>query len=467
MKFKANKFTINPDKPYAEDKLDRKREVDNLSVLLRNISTPIVLSINGSWGSGKTTFVELLEFSLRSDGCNTIYFNAWETDFATDPLLAFLGEMNTAITTLLAGDQEKSRAWEIAKNAGTHIAKRSIPVALKLATVGLIDTEKIVEEEAAKLAEELGKDLVEEYSRDKDKINRFKEGVTKVLERDDGKTTELYIFVDELDRCRPTYAIELLERIKHLLDIEGLVFILALDKQQLAHSVKAVYGSDFDATGYLRRFVDFDYSLRHAELDNFIDKQYATFNFQEFFDARSTHNVLRHDAKILKNVFKMLAKWKELSLRDVEQLFARVNLVILSTAENHYLYPSLLAFLIFTREHEPAYYREYIQESNTPDKMIDLLHSLLPEDERLESGECRLVEAFLIAAKASRSSNLASNIIDKHNKRLEDTATPKNLHDYSEHVMQLVQRPGDIGREVSLSSIVQRIELNAQFTFAD
>ena len=74
-------------------------------------------------------------------------------------------------------------------------------------------------------------------------------------------TGKVIILVDELDRCRPIYAIELLERVKHLFDTEGIVFVLGVDRKQLSHSVKALYGATFDAAGYLRRFIDIDYKL--------------------------------------------------------------------------------------------------------------------------------------------------------------------------------------------------------------
>ena len=60
-------------------------------------------------------------------------------------------------------------------------------------------------------------------------IAEFKISLKKALNENDNATENLFVFIDELDRCRPTYAIELLERIKHLLDIDGLVFILAMD----------------------------------------------------------------------------------------------------------------------------------------------------------------------------------------------------------------------------------------------
>ncbi|QDE47832.1 hypothetical protein EIN43_17235 [Enterobacter hormaechei] len=64
-----------------------------------------------------------------------------------------------------------------------------------------------------------------------------------------------FIFIDELDRCRPNYAIDMLETIKHLFDINNVVFVIATDKEQLSHSICSVYGSGFDATRYLDRFL--------------------------------------------------------------------------------------------------------------------------------------------------------------------------------------------------------------------
>ncbi|MEJ8629403.1 P-loop NTPase fold protein [Sphingomonas sp. I4] len=66
----------------------------------------------------------------------------------------------------------------------------------------------------------------------------------------------MFVFIDELDRCRPTYAIKFLEDVKHLFNIEGIVFVVATDSEQLAHSVKAIYGAEFEARKYLRRFFD-------------------------------------------------------------------------------------------------------------------------------------------------------------------------------------------------------------------
>jgi len=346
MEFKAKKIKIDPSDPYKEDSLSRKEHIDNLSLLLRNFSTPIVLSINAPWGHGKTTFMEMLHADLLNNSCNTIYFSAWETDFASDPLLAFLGEINKSLEALITGDEEKSKAWVKAKKAGTHILKKGIPALIKVSTAGVIDVDKMLEDEASKLMEGFSKDLIEEYSKNKNEIQLFKDSISQILSTNGRNERKLYILIDELDRCRPTYAIEFLERIKHLLDIEGLVFVLALDKEQLSHSVKGVYGAGFEATGYLRRFFDIEYSLPESQLHDFVNRLYETFKFNAFFERRTKYSAFQNDVEHLKKVFMLLASALKLSLREVEQILSKLNLVLHSTKENIYLYPSLLAFLL-------------------------------------------------------------------------------------------------------------------------
>jgi KAP family P-loop domain len=71
----------------------------------------------------------------------------------------------------------------------------------------------------------------------------------------------LLIIVDELDRCRPNFAIEMLEVIKHLFDVENVVFILAYDGHQLACSTQSLYGQNFDGKTYLQRFFNLEFNL--------------------------------------------------------------------------------------------------------------------------------------------------------------------------------------------------------------
>jgi predicted KAP-like P-loop ATPase len=412
MEFKSHKVTVQLENPFKNDRLNRQPHVDNFSTLLENISSPIVLSVNAPWGQGKTTFLEMLNAQLINKKHNSIYFSAWETDFASDPLQAFLGEINEKIEILINGDEEKIKAWETTKKAGSHILRKGIPALIKIGTAGILDAEKIIEDESSKVMEGLTKDFLEEYTKNKEAISQFKSGVSKVLSNDGSTATRLFIFIDELNRCRPTYAIELLERIKHLLDIEGLVFVLAMDKVQLSHSVKGIYGAEFEAIGYLRRFIDIEYTLPESDLDAFVDQLYINFGFNDFFEKRMQYREFQYEKDHLKDTFKLLANAKKLSLREVEQLFAKINLVIQSTAQNTYLYSALLAllaFLMIAKEYNYDNYNDYINKGDTPEKLIKDLYAMIPQSELLDSHSCALVESYLIGAKYNDYNNAVGN----------------------------------------------------------
>ena len=96
---------------------------------------------------------------------------------------------------------------------------------------------------------------------------------------------KLVIFIDELDRCRPNFAIEMLERIKHYFDDDRIIFVASINREQLIHSISKYYGTNFDSTGYLDKF--FDRNVYLPEIDtrfgeksqvSFTDRQYRLEN---------------------------------------------------------------------------------------------------------------------------------------------------------------------------------------------
>lgn len=109
MKLKNKALDIPSDNIFQNDKLSRSDSVKNITLLLRNVSSPLVFSVNGPWGAGKTTYLRMLHESLIVSESKSIYFSAWETDFAVDPLLAFLGEMNVGLSKFLTGNLKKAK----------------------------------------------------------------------------------------------------------------------------------------------------------------------------------------------------------------------------------------------------------------------------------------------------------------------------------------------------------------------
>ncbi|WP_249118541.1 P-loop NTPase fold protein [Pseudoalteromonas sp. NEC-BIFX-2020_015] len=150
-----------------------------------------------------------------------------------------------------------------------------------------------------------------------------------------------FIFIDELDRCRPTYAVEMLEAIKHIFDIEGLVIVVSTHTEELQHTIKALYGSDFNATDYLKRFFDTKYHLDVSVSASLIK---ANCDISILNDGGLNGRgvilfpyVLNDNNELKENVLLLIASiasWQELSPRTAIQ-FAERLLTSIELVESH------------------------------------------------------------------------------------------------------------------------------------
>lgn len=463
MNLKFNNVEVDIDDPFRNDLLDRKPEIENLSALICNVNSPAVLAIDSAWGTGKTTFIKMWENFLKKQGIESLYFNAWATDFSDDPLVSFLGEINDGLDGLIGSSESSKKAWSSAKAIGRQLAKRGIPALIKIATAGIIDADEIVEDVASNVMDELTGDALDNYFKQKNAIHEFHEYLTKLVANSTTRKP-VVIFVDELDRCRPTYAISLLERIKHLFDIEGLVFVLSLDKTQLGYSIGAVYGERIDSVSYLRRFIDFEYQLKQPEMKTYIKSVFSALSLDKYFEPRNMYHELRYDRQHLENVFVLLAQHQNLSLREVEQLLASINLALRTAEVNEFVYPALLAFLVVAKNKRPELYRQYVSPSFSGTGMIDYLYEIIPETNRFESFECALVEGFLIAAKIGRRDN-GSEILARHNTISQDSAATEEKRGYSAQVLRIATNPERNIHGIQLSDLVKKIEMLSRFQF--
>jgi hypothetical protein len=466
LNLKLKPIRIDPNDPFKSDLLGRRDEILNLSLLASKVNSPAVIAINSRWGTGKTTFIKLWEQHLKAENSSTLYFNAWETDFSDDPLISFLGEMNEGLKSLIGASNKTNEAWEKTKAAGKQIAKRGIPALIRIGTAGIIDTDKMIEDETVKAAGSLAGDALDNYLQQKEAISQFHKALASfVASSASGK--QLIIFVDELDRCRPNYAIELLERIKHLFNIEGLVFVLALDKEQLGHSIEAVYGNEFDSVGYLRRFIDFEYQLKRPDISNYIDSVFLSLELDVFFNPRQKYQELQYDQEHLKNVVAMLALGLQLSLREIEQFLSSINIAIRTAKENEYIFPAVLVFLMISKHFKPDAYRRYISGTGDESELIDYLYQIVPEKNRNDSFECALVEGLLIAAKNDRFRKEESKVLQRHKDILQNDKLDHKEKHYSEIVENVVNRPAGMGASVNLNVLKDRIEWLSRFEFLD
>ncbi len=262
---KDNFFDKNENCTFENDKLNRRAIAKNLTNILRDLETNeqgLIFALNAQWGNGKTTFIKMWKNMLDED-CKipNLYFSAWEEDYTKEPLITLLGELNRYLTENKIENKNFNQAVELVQKT----FKRTLPTLLKVSVKGLfnkigIDNE-LLEEASQTLTEDSAKTLIENYSKEKECLTQLRENLTKVFEATGAKEEQPFIiFVDEIDRCRPTYAIEMLEHIKHLFGIPNLVFVISIDKAQLSKSIQAIYGQ-IDTENYLRRFFDLEFTL--------------------------------------------------------------------------------------------------------------------------------------------------------------------------------------------------------------
>lgn len=280
-----SEISSETEQPFARDRLDRKKAAEFLTEYLIGRhrvagSVPgnesFVLNVNAEWGLGKTYFLTEWAKMLRSAGHPVVYFDAWENDYASNPFVGFMAEIERQLTKGLDRKQKVTQLAKTVISKGARVIKASAPtVALSVVKnfTGL-DGKELLE-----TAKNATPDIVSAVKRDLEKENKdlrnaiqaFKEAFAtfaSIAQEEKSFTLPVFLMVDELDRCRPSYAIELLEHIKHIFRIPNVYTIVATDSQQLAHSIKAIYGAEFDSRKYLRRFFDHESRLDNPSFES-------------------------------------------------------------------------------------------------------------------------------------------------------------------------------------------------------
>jgi hypothetical protein len=462
MEFKLAPIEVPADDPFRYDALERKASVETLSNLVNALQGPFVLAIDSPWGTGKTTFIRIWKAFLESQNFVCLYYSAWETDFSTDPLLAFLGELEHLEKSIKTKNKNFATYFDKTKKIATILAKRALPVAGKIATAGLFDLDAFTEKALSELVSGSITDAVDAYSAEKDLIKRFHESLSKSIAtlQMEGKKNQLIVFVDEVDRCRPTFAIELLERIKHLFNVENVIFILALDKGQLAVSLKAVYGEGLNTEEYLRRFLDLEYSLPKVNTEAFTRNLFSRFGFEDFF-AERTHSELRYDKQNLEEVFNTLADLFRLNLRAREQCFTQVRVAMMTTPPTKFFYPLLLTTLVILKVVAPEIYKRYALEGGPASDVVQHLSSLNGGPELLNERYGIVIEAYLIASKAWRHDTTPD--LEHYKKILENPSENEPKKERANQLLDIIKDMRIRDAYPSLEYVVNKIELAAQF----
>ncbi|TRX72690.1 P-loop NTPase fold protein [Carboxylicivirga sp. M1479] len=378
MKIRHNDIEINKTEPFFNCKLGREEYAFILTDIVKNFSDGFVLAIDNKWGTGKTTFVKMWEQYLDNEGFKTLYFNAWENDFEQDILVSLISELKELKT---------SKNEESFKN----VINKAVPLAKNLA-LGLLKTQverhvgndfvkEFINQTSSSVADGF-QEQIEIYTNKKKGILEFKDSLGKFVSQITNNKPVVFI-IDELDRCRPNYAVELLEQLKHLFSVPGIVFVLSIDKVQLGNAVRGVYGSDLiDSNEYLRRFIDIEYSIPEPDIQAFTNYLYGYYGFDEFFagEERLKYSDLQKDSSTFIKFAASLFNYERVTLRVQEKIFAHARLVLTQFAANNYVVPSLFILLIYIKFKHNSIYNNLKNDKYSVQELIIQVESILPDN---------------------------------------------------------------------------------------
>lgn len=399
MKYRLPELDIPADNPFQNDVLDRKPLVEFLAGLISRLSGPFVLALDSPWGTGKTTLVRMLTAQLELDQFQCVYFNAWQVDYVTDPLVALVSAIDDIHLADGAAESSFRSHLKTAKKITSAVAKRAVIAGVKVATLGVLDVEEAIEAMASDVAGEMAGNLVDAFKKEKEALDKFRCEVEKAVAqlKAAGRKETLVFFIDELDRCRPTFAIEMLERIKHLFDVPNIVFVLSIDKSQLEASTAAVYGERINAPEYLRRFIDLEYGIPVVQTKLFTQNLLARFELDKVFSERNGLETC-YDKGNFVDAFTALADVFDMSLRTRERSITCLGVVMEQTPSNHYLDPVLVALLLVLRLKQPGMFSRLCAGTDGPNEVIQYLASLPGGQKMVDDRTGLLIEAYLIAS---------------------------------------------------------------------
>jgi len=348
-------WRFDPDSiPFDGDLLERGHIADKLTGFVNRLQAGAVLSIDAPWGEGKTWFGNHWSAKLREGGHKVVFVNAFEQDYIEDPFMLIAAELATLL------DDKKGAAEKLRVTAAA-VMKALLPIGTKALinaagrlALGTADLsggfEKALEaaqDRAGETAEKWVEKRLEDHAHEKNSVDDYKDALIEFAEKED---KPVVVFIDELDRCNPAFAVRLIERIKHFFEIENLVFVLLMNREQLENAIKGIYGADTDAAAYLGKFVHLFFRLPSNATNRFVPNALLRFGFGPSSPDADLVDSFSHHLEIW-------VKRANLSLRDVERACA---LFALATDRES---GGLLAYLITLRLKKPKLYAGLLKKS--------------------------------------------------------------------------------------------------------
>jgi predicted KAP-like P-loop ATPase len=295
----------------TEDSLNFNVFKPALMDILQNADTPLTVGVFGTWGSGKTSLLRMLEKSIQEKGLQRfrpVWFTAWKydkqealwrafilrvidslypkedgeriplkelTDDKQKETVKHLNRLTESVYQTVSWQGEESWSLDIEKST-KEVIKLPIWLALHLAKLGDAAKDLGIQPD---LAELIGREAQTHYMQQLASMEQFEHSFKEAIKKTLGLDGRLVVFVDDLDRCLPEKVVEILEAIKLFLNVPQTVFVLGMDRDIVCRGIESHYGLflpedssqreelPIDGNAYLQKLIQLPFNLPPLNAD--------------------------------------------------------------------------------------------------------------------------------------------------------------------------------------------------------
>lgn len=364
-----NQFKKQEEDFNGKEPKDIIKELENNSEYIQRIF------IDGSWGTGKSYFCEALEEKINEENekrekerkINFIKINAWETDYFSDPMKSIIGELNTH---KLLNSETQRVIEKIMENIFKAGGKFLLNFFLKKFQISADDWEDL-----KAILNGVSTSELKDYKNYKELVDKFKECLS--LEKD-----LKVIVIDELDRCKPTYAIELLETVKHFFGVKNIIFIFLVNMEQLKSIASTSYLTEDKCSEYFEKFYDIKFTLPSLDYNDFLQIEYNKYNQFETYNPviengyYKSNEIDRFYKTLFLEAFNSNCDGESVAPRNFIKSFKKFSLLLSSLSEEEKnCYPLMIILILyFIREEFSLGYKNNDTETPNTELPISLLY---------------------------------------------------------------------------------------------
>ncbi|SDW99378.1 KAP family P-loop NTPase fold protein [Nitrosomonas communis] len=367
MRLVTPQLVVGENDAFINDALDRKKYGETLLNLIVNSSDELVISLDGKWGEGKTTFIKMWQGLLSKADIPNIYIDAFANDYVDDAFVSIVSAIASYAESHVNNNHQQKidELKEKAKKVGCQLLSWSTRLGIRSATLGIIkdsDIDALSEikgDFSKSLSDVVGnfiEDRINSHAKNTALIKSFRETLSDLpskLSKDNNKP--LVVIIDELDRCKPTFAVEVIETTKHLFSVKHVVFVLVMNKAQIEESIRSVYGV-IDAHTYLQKFINLETRLpkltvegNFSDLSKYVRKLIDVHELQTFDVHGNIHKCLESTATHF-----------DLTLRQLEKVLTYITIFYSTSHENQFKLVPIIVFLSVVKVINPQLFEKLL-----------------------------------------------------------------------------------------------------------